>query len=92
MKKISVLLAAAIFLSTAVPGFSQPSQAQKDECLLASKNCMNQADDIQTRIHKLTREIKKGKRVYSPQELKKLQQKLQETQDMLDTLERGGGQ
>lgn len=90
MKKMVLMLSAAIFMLSSVPAFSQPTAAEKDECLLASKNCINQVDDIQKRIHKLDREIKKGKKVYTAEELKKLQIKLKETQDLLYTLERGG--
>jgi peptidoglycan hydrolase CwlO-like protein len=91
MKKVTIMLSAAIFMLSSVPAFSQMTQAQKDECLLASKNCMNQVDDIQKRVKKLDKEIKKGNKVYTPEELNRLQQKLKETQQLLDSLERGGG-
>lgn len=91
MKKVTIMLSAAIFMLSSVPAFSQMTQAEKDECLLASKNCMNQVDDIQKRVKKLDKEIKKGTKVYTPEELNKLQQKLKETQLLLDSLERGGG-
>ena len=91
MKKVTIMLSAAIFMLSSVPAFSQMTQAQKDECLLASKNCMNQVDDIQKRVRKLDKEIKKGNKVYTPEELNKLQMKLKETQQLLDSLERGGG-
>lgn len=91
MKKVTIMLSAAIFMLSSVPAFSQMTQAEKDECLLASKNCMNQVDDIQKRVKKLDKEIKKGEKVYTPEELNKLQQKLKETQMLLDSLERGGG-
>jgi peptidoglycan hydrolase CwlO-like protein len=87
MKRITVALAAAVFMMSTVPAFSEMTQSQKDECLLASKNCSDQVDDIQKRIHKLDKEIKKGKKVYSADELKKLQQKLKETQEILYNLE-----
>lgn len=89
MRKVS-MLTAAIFLFSAAPGFSQMTQAEKDECLLASRNCMNQVDDIQKRIKKLDKEIQKGTRVYTPEELKKLQDKLTETQQVLKDLEKPG--
>ena len=91
MKKIALMLAATIFMFSAVPAFSEMTKAQKDECLLASKNCSTQVDDIQKRIHKLNKEIKKGTRVYTADELKKLQDKLNETDEMLRVLEKGGG-
>ena len=91
MKKTAVLLSATLFLLSTAPAFAQMSQADKDECLLASKNCTSQVDDIYKRMHKLDKEIKKGTKVYSPQELKKLKIKLQETDDELRRLEQSGG-
>jgi len=90
MKRIALMLAATIFMFSTVPAFSEMTKTQKDECLLASKNCATQVDDIQKRVRKLNKEIKKGTKVYSADELNKLQLKLKETQDMLDTLEKGG--
>ena len=91
MKRIVTMVSAAVFLLSALPAFSATTTAGKDECLLESKNCSSQVDDIYKRIHKLDKEIKKGKKVYSPEELKKLETKLKETQDVLDQLEMGGG-
>lgn len=91
MKKMALMLSAAFFMLSAVPAFSQADQAQKNECLLASKNCTNQVDDIYKRMHKLDKEIKKGTRVYTPEELNKLKMKLQEADDMLKDLESDGG-
>jgi hypothetical protein len=90
MKSMSILLAAAILTLSAAPAFPQMSQAQKDECMLASKNCTDQVDDIYKRMHRLDKEVKKGTKVYTPSELKKLQQKLAETQDLLKTMEKPG--
>jgi peptidoglycan hydrolase CwlO-like protein len=89
MKSMSITLAAAIFLLSAAPAFSQ-TQAEKDECMLAMKNCTDQVDDIYKRMHRLDKEIKKGKKVYTPAELKKLQQKLAETEDLLKSMEKPG--
>ncbi|MBU5635753.1 hypothetical protein KOM00_03295 [Geomonas sp. Red69] len=88
MRKMALMLAAGLFMLSSVPAYAQMAADQKDECLLASKNCMNQVDDIQQRIRKLNREIEKGTRVYTPQELKKLQDKLKEADDILRNLER----
>ncbi|TGU74104.1 hypothetical protein E4633_01125 [Geomonas terrae] len=87
MRKMALLLAAGLSMLSSVPAFAQASADQKDECLLASRNCMNQVDDIKERIYKLNSEIKKGTRVYTPQELKKLKDKLKETSDVLRALE-----
>lgn len=91
MKKTALMLTAAFFMTSAAPAFAQMNQAQKDECLLASRNCMNQVDDIKKRMQKLDKEIKKGTKVYNPQELKKLQEKLTETQEMLRSIELDSG-
>ena len=92
MKRMALMLSAAVFMLSAVPAFSEMTAEEKNECLLASKNCANQVDDIYKRIHKLDREIKKGTRVYTPAELKKLQDKLTETQELLDEMtSRKGG-
>jgi len=90
MRKIAIMLAATMFMLSAAPAFSEMTQAEKDECLLATKNCSDQVDDIQKRMHRLDKEIKKGTKVYSPRELKKLQEKLTETQELLKDLEKPG--
>jgi len=90
MKKMAIMIAAAMFMLSAAPAFSAMTSAEKDECLLASKNCMNQVDDIQKRMKKLNNEIKKGTKVYTPAELKKLQDKLTETQELLKSMEKPG--
>jgi peptidoglycan hydrolase CwlO-like protein len=92
MKRMALMLSAAVFMLSTVPAYSQMTAEEKNECLLASKNCANQVDDIYKRIHRLDKEIKKGTRAYSPAELKKLQDKLTETQELLDEMtSRKGG-
>lgn len=94
MKKVIAVIAALTLMSSTLPAYAQESAVdhqQRDECLLASKNCTTQVDDIQKRVHKLNKEIKKGTKVYSTAELRKLQQKLDETRALLDELERPGG-
>ena len=63
MRKMALVVATAMMTLSAVPAFAQMTQAEKDECLLASRNCVNQVDDIYKRMHKLNREIKKGTKV-----------------------------
>ena len=89
MRMMIVAAAAGLLcMSTSVPAFAQMTGAQKDECVLASRNCRDQVDDIQTRIARLNPEIDKGTAVYSPQELKKLQAKLAEVQGLLSDMEK----
>ena len=90
MTKITITLIAAFFTLAAFPAFSaDQATAEKDECLLASKNCTGTADDIVKRMHKLDKEIKKGTKVYTPQELQKLKAKLDETDKLLSDMEEG---
>jgi len=87
MKKMAVLVMAAFMMSATVPVFAaEMTKEEKDQCLLASKGCAQEVDSIQKKIKKLQAEIKKGKKVYSAEEIKKLQQKLDEADNMLDTL------
>ena len=89
MKKMALMLTAAIFMLSTVPAFSEMTKAQKDECLLASRNCTGQVDDIYKRMHRLNKEIQKGTKVYTPQELQKLKDKLNETDKLLKDMEEG---
>jgi hypothetical protein len=87
MKRIAILVMAAVMMSVAVPVFAADmTKEQKDQCLLASKECKTEVDSIQQKIKKLNAEIKKGKKVYSADEIKKLNAKLKEAEDMLDNL------
>ncbi|MBT1074297.1 hypothetical protein [Geobacter grbiciae] len=91
MKKMAVLLMAAFMMSATVPVFAaQMTKEEKDQCLLASKNCGMEVDTLQKKIKKLNAEIKKGKKVYSTDEIKKLQQKLDEANALLDDIMKGG--
>lgn len=90
MRKTIATLTAALLIGSATTASAQATEAQKNECLLASKNCTNQVDDIYKRMQKLNREIKKGTKVYSPEELKRLRQKLTETQELLRDMEKPG--
>lgn len=90
MKKIAIMLMAAFMMSATVPAFAAQHEGmtkeEKDQCLLAAKGCAAEVDSIQMKIKKLQKEIKKGKKVYTAEELKKLQEKLDEADKMLDSL------
>ena len=92
MKKILIAILTVAALSATSMAFAAdvPVAGGKDECLLASKNCKDQVDSIQQRMNKINREIKKGKKVYSAEELKKLEQKLKEADEILKSLEKPG--
>jgi len=82
------LLAALLCMSAAVPTFAEMTSAQKDECMLASRNCSDAVDDIQTQMKRIAKEIDKGSAVYTPQELKKLQEKLSEVRELMRDMEK----
>ena len=87
MKKNAIMIIAALTLSTVMPAYSQETHQEVVSCELAAKNCLNRIDILQKRIKKLNSEIKKGTRSYSAEDLKKLEQKLQETLDLLNKVE-----
>jgi len=78
----------AVFsMAVAVPVFAaEMTKEQKNQCLLASKGCAGEADTIQQKIKKLRAEINKGTKVYSADEIKKLNTKLKEAEAILDNL------
>jgi peptidoglycan hydrolase CwlO-like protein len=88
MRKVAVLLCAAFMMSATMPAIAaeKMTKDEKDQCLLASKGCSTEVDSIQKKIKKLQAEIKKGTKVYSAEEIKKLQEKLDEADKMLDNL------
>lgn len=87
MKRIVILLMAAFMMSASVPVFAaEMTKEQKDQCLLASKECKNETDTIQKKIKKLQAEVKKGTKVYSADEIKKLNDKLKEAEVLLDNM------
>ena len=90
MKKIAVVVMTAFMISATMPALAQMSKEEKDQCLLASKSCLTEVDSIQKRIKKIQTEIRKGKKVYSAEEMKKLKEKLKEAGEILETLESGG--
>ena len=87
MKKSILMIIAALMVSAAMPAVSQQTPEEKVICNLAAQNCLNKADVLQKRIKKLKGEVKKGTKTYSAEDMKKLEQKLQETQDLLDKIE-----
>ncbi len=92
MKRVSILILSVFVMSMSVPVFAaEMTKEQKDQCLLASKECKTEVDSIQQKIKKLQAEVKKGNKVYSPDEIKKLSAKLKEAEEILDKLMVGGG-
>lgn len=55
------------------------------------QNRMNQVDSIHQKIKRIDSGVKNGKKVYSAEELKKLEQKLKEVNEILKSLDKPDG-
>jgi hypothetical protein len=86
MKMRAIVVLAALMMAAAVPAFADQTNQEQVICNLASKNCLSTAETLQKRIKKMNVEMKKGK-VYSTEDVQKLEQKLKEAQEILDKLE-----
>lgn len=92
MRKIAIILMSTLLMSASLPVLAQDNtknntKNKKDECLLYAKNCKVAVESLQDRIKKINNEIKKGQKVYSPEELKKLEEMLKEIRIFLDVME-----
>ena len=88
MKNLMFLVMLTLLMLNCVPAFAQenPQEAQEQFlCKLQAGNCLKKADTVQRKMKKLEADIKKGKK-YSPEELKKIEDKLKEVEQMLDNL------
>ena len=92
MKKSFFSIIAVLLLSMSAPLLAEdmsnkaPMEDGKNQCLLYSKKCKDNVDSLQERINKLNNEISKGTTTYKPEEIKKLDEKLKEANDMLDEI------
>ena len=82
----ALVVLTAVMMSAAVPVCAQQASQEQVICNLASKNCLSTSESLEKRIKKMNAEMKKGK-VYSTEDVQKLEQKLKEAQDILDKLE-----
>jgi len=109
MKKLTVVLAAALALSAPVLSHAhehddhtsmdmtyetmhnhQDDQCSK-ECDMLMKECDREVDTIQQRIQRLRTEIQdKGATVHNREELRALNKKLQETNELIRSLQKPG--
>jgi len=86
MKKLVMSLVLAVACMGLGVSYAEMSKSPKDECLLISKGCKDATMSLQEKIDKLNVEINKGKRVYTADELKKLEDKLKDAEKTLDDL------
>lgn len=95
MKRMATLLlmvATSLFLSAAAVLSAENGVISegKDACLLVAMNCTDNVDSLQQRIERLNNEISKGGAVYTQEELRKLNMKLEDTLKQLEQLTSGG--
>lgn len=83
-----MIAAVPIFAQEGVMGQQEP-QSRKSECLLVAQNCPS--DSIQERIQRIQVEIGRGRDVYSSDELRRLNNELEEAQRFLDSTMTNGG-
>jgi hypothetical protein len=85
MKTSALVVMAAFLMSAAVPVFAQTA-SEKETCAIAASSCVDTTKLLEKRIMKLKKEIKSGKN-YSTEDMKMLEQKLQDAIDQLDKME-----
>ena len=83
MKLMFLLMTAMMFNS--VPAFAQDTPQAQYLCKVQAGSCLKQADVVQRKMKKLEGEIKKGKTVPA-EDLKRIEDKLKEVDQMLDNL------
>ena len=85
MRASAIMLMAAFLMSTAAPVFAATSQ-ESETCAIFALSRQVLAEIAQKRVAKLKKEIKAGK-TYNMEEMKALEQKLQDAMDQLDKVE-----
>ena len=85
LMKLVFLLVTALMINS-VPAFAQEAPQDQYLCKIQAGNCLKRADVVQRKLKKVDTEVKSGKKVYSAEELKKIEDKLKEVEQMLDNL------
>ena len=85
MKRL-VLVLMAVGLFAAMPVLADDHAGMKMDTKEGVRECALQAESIQQKIKRIQGEIKKGSKKYSAEEMKNLQNKLKEADDLLENL------
>jgi hypothetical protein len=85
MKKMLLVLV-AVGLFGAMPAFAADHEGMKMDTPDGARECALQAETIQAKIQRLNAEVAKGSKKYNAKELKKLEKKLKEANEILDHL------
>ncbi len=96
MKKLAVVLM-AVGLFSALPVFAAESdvmkmdtqEGMKMDTSEGARQCALEAESIQQKIKRLQVEVKAGKRVYSAEEMKRVEDKLKEANKLLEDMGKG---
>lgn len=83
MKKMILVLIAALTLG-AMPVLAEESTMKMDH--EGIRQCALEAESIQQKVKRLESEVAKGERKYSKDDLKNLEKKLKEANDLIDQL------
>ena len=89
MKKIIILIIASGMISLAGPlsAVAQKKESsEKELCILYAQDCANKVYNLQEKIRKIQDELAKGAKIYNADEIKRLKDKLNESEDMMDKL------
>ncbi len=94
----TISMVAASLLISALPtlavestmGSGEVLTPQKDECLLVARNCRDEVFSIQQKIDALSHEIGKGTSVYTRDELRILNKKLNDAYEDFSNMNLGG--
>lgn len=85
MKRLAVVMM-AVGLFAAMPAFAAEHEGMKMDTKEGARECALQAETIQKKIKRIQGEIKKGSKKYTAEELKQLQEKLKEANEVLDSI------
>ena len=94
----TISIVAASLLISSLPTFGVEStmgsgehqMPKKDECLLIAKNCRDDVLSIQQKIKALKHEISQGTNVYTTDELRTLNKKLNDARNEFTNMNLGG--
>ena len=87
MKK-SILMLMVVGLFAAMPALAVEQGHHDMDAKECIQHCAMQSESIDKKIERLQSEIEKGKTTYSVEELRKLEEKLKEANDLLTDLTR----
>jgi len=86
MRKLMFLVLISLMMLNMAPAFAQDTPQDQYLCKLQAGSCLKRAEAVQRKMKKMEEDVKKGKKVYSADELKKIEDKLKEAEQMLDNL------